>query len=91
MTIVPLPTPYNETTHVRLVRIDLEVSPGVVHYKQGHFTCEPEEVPAMPYSEAELPAAWEERAELNTAQIPLGITSLEEVLIAIVTELQAHA
>lgn len=91
MTIVPLPSAYNETTHVRLVRIDLEVSPGVVHYKQGHFNCPEEDIPAMPYSEESLPETWVERGELNTANIPLGITSLEEVLLAIITELQAHA
>ena len=88
MTIAPLPTPYNGETHVRLVNINLDAKPSVAHFRLGHFDGE---VPAMPYSADDAPAGWVERAEYNTAELPVGIVTLGQVVEAISAELQAHA
>lgn len=91
MTIAPLPVAYNDSTHVRITLIDLDSQPAVVHFRQGHFDCASEDVPAMPYSSNVRPAGWVERAELNTAPVPLGVEDLAEIILAISNELQAHA
>ena len=87
MTIAPI-VPYNGETHIRLVNINLDLQPSVVHFRLGHFDGD---APAMPYSAEDAPANWVERTELNTAELPTGIVTLGQVVEAISSELQAHA
>jgi len=88
MIIAPLSTPYNGYTHVRLVRLDLDVVPTVAHFRLGTFAGEP---PEMPYSGEVLPGNWQEREELNTAEVPVGTTDLAGVVTAIDAYLQERA
>lgn len=95
MTIAPLPTPYNGDTHARIHNIHLDGTPAVVHFRLGRFVA-PEGVedftpPEMPYMSDESPLGWAERAELNTAELNAGVTSLADIVVAIDATLQAHA
>ena len=47
--------------------------------------------PPMPYSDAQAPAGWEERSELNTANLDASVATLGDVVAIIDRELQAHA
>lgn len=77
-TIAPI-TPYNGETHVRILQLDLDQSPSVAYFKLGHY-------------EGEEPnQKWVEREERNTANLPSGITTLEEVVAAISEDLQLHS
>ena len=88
MTIAPLPVAYGPHTHVRLLNINLESSPSVAHFRLGSFSGS---APAMPYSAAEAPEGWVEAADNCTAPLPVGTTSLAQVVAAIGTELTKHA
>lgn len=87
MTIAPI-TPYNGQTHVRLLNINLESVPSVAHFRLGHFDGE---APSMPYSAEETPANWVELPDNATAPVPVGVTSLGQVVESISGHLQAHA
>jgi len=87
MTIAPI-VPYNGETHIRLVNINLDLQPSVVHFRLGHFDGD---APAMPYSAEDAPANWVERTE---RAIESAITTKKEadtIVEAISSELQAHA
>ena len=92
MTIAPLPAPYLGDTHVRIHSLLLDVDPGVVHFKLGRFVLPEGELPVdMPYNDLLPPAGWSESAGLSSATLNGGVSSLVDVVVAISTDLQAHA
>jgi hypothetical protein len=89
MTIAPLQNPYAGFTHVRLLNIDLQQTPSIAHFSLGKF--EGHEAPPMPYSAEAAPEGWVEKPNPNTAELPVGITSLAQIAAAIEADLLSHA